>query len=493
MDGKIKKTILLNSFSSVLQLGLNTVIILILYKIIIRELGLEIFGIWSLLNSIILTVQSTNLGLNGGIVKFIGNAYGEGDKDKISRIIHSAIILCVIIYALFIFLLYIFIVNKPQWIIKRDYIDIFLKVLPAMLISNYLYMISLSLQYSMDGLQKIYIRNIILTLASIINLILCSITIPRYKLEGLIWSNIVQYVFISSMFVFFLRSYIFREIKLDFALLKTIIGYSIKLQIISVAVIFFDPVIKYYLTTFSSPKFISYYEISSKIQNFAKSFIYAICNTITPSISYLQMNNRETINKIFNQAFENLSLVSFFLLSIAIIITPLLSLYWLGKVEFYVIIFSSILFLPNVIHSIVSVHQSVLYGLGEVKSLVQAHIVIMLINIIFGYLFGIMFSSIGVVISWSVALLSGSFIILNGVRKFIIYDQNIVDYLIKYKFILIYFLILFLANLYSILELINRNFLYILFLSFIEIILLIILMINYKVFNLIKTLVVNIR
>lgn len=81
------RQILHNTLSSYGRDILDTVTFLILIPFLIRALGMESFGLWSLVWSFLALFELADLGFGASVVKYVAEARGKGDPERLTRIV----------------------------------------------------------------------------------------------------------------------------------------------------------------------------------------------------------------------------------------------------------------------------------------------------------------------------------------------------------------------------------------------------------------------
>lgn len=142
---------------------------------------MEKLGVWSLIVASASILNIGNLGLSSTIVKYIAKYLVYDDHDKISSIIQTALITILIVSLFLLGLVYILANILLKAIVPENLMPLATKLLPYSLINiGIILQASIALS-ALDGIQKIYIRNILLISSSILFLsliiifMLCSI------------------------------------------------------------------------------------------------------------------------------------------------------------------------------------------------------------------------------------------------------------------------------------------------------------------------------
>ncbi|HCQ00809.1 MAG TPA: hypothetical protein DIT99_08955, partial [Candidatus Latescibacteria bacterium] len=83
------RDILLNTLTSYLRDAVDILSFIVLIPFLIKTLGTETFGLWSLLWSFISLFSLIDMGVGSSIVKYVGEAKGRGDLNRQQQVIST--------------------------------------------------------------------------------------------------------------------------------------------------------------------------------------------------------------------------------------------------------------------------------------------------------------------------------------------------------------------------------------------------------------------
>jgi O-antigen/teichoic acid export membrane protein len=101
-----KRLIFINAFMSIAQVFIVGITLFFLYRFLLKTIGVEQFGIWSLVLATTSIAQVANLGISGSIVKFVAKYSARGEYHNISKIIQTAVISLAVIIGFVVLLCY---------------------------------------------------------------------------------------------------------------------------------------------------------------------------------------------------------------------------------------------------------------------------------------------------------------------------------------------------------------------------------------------------
>ena len=99
------KSVIQNASASIIQISVSSLSLIILYRILIKAIGIEQFGIWSIVLATTSMAQLASMGITGSIVNYVAKYSAMDENNKISLLLETASTSIAIV---FIFVLLIF-------------------------------------------------------------------------------------------------------------------------------------------------------------------------------------------------------------------------------------------------------------------------------------------------------------------------------------------------------------------------------------------------
>lgn len=410
-----KRWVFINAFMSIVQIILVSGVLFFLYRFLLRTIGVEQLGIWSLVLATTSVTQVANLGLSGSVVKFVAKYVARGEDKNVSGVIQTAAISLAIIVGIVLLLGYPFIKWILALVVPEGSIVSAIKILPYALLSLWLTMITSVFQSGLDGFQRIYIRNILTMSGSIFYAVLCYILAPKNGLIGLAYAQIINNsIMLMASWILIKRFLPVLPVipyQWNRALFKEIISYGINFQVVSITTMFYDPTTKALLSKFGGLQMVGYYEMANKMVQQFRALIISANQVLVPSIADLQEKNPERIRSVYLTNYELIFYLALPLYTLIIIGTPLISELWLGHYEKIFIIFGLMLSIGNFLNTLAGPSYFANLGTGNLRWNVIGHITIAILNAGLGVILGSLFNGYGVAIAWVTALALGSAVI----------------------------------------------------------------------------------
>ncbi|MGC8979477.1 oligosaccharide flippase family protein, partial [Caldisericum sp.] len=300
-------------------------------------------------------------------------------------------------------------------VVPASSLKLALLILPFALLSLWLTTITSVFQSGLDGLQRIYIRNILMIGGSVFYAILCFIFAPKYGLIGLAYAQIINNSLILIVSWILIKRFLpplpIIPYQWNKNLFKEIISYGVNFQVVSVTTMFYDPTTKVLLSKFGGLSMVGYYEMANRMIQQFRALIVSANQVLVPAIADLNEKNPERIRSVYLTSYNLLFYLALPLYTLIIISIPFISEIWIGHYERVFIIFGMLLAIGNFLNTLAGPSYFANLGTGELRWNVIGHIAIAILNAVFGITFGFHFNGYGVAVAWILALSLGSAVI----------------------------------------------------------------------------------
>ncbi len=197
----MKRRIYINAISSLVQVVIVTIVYFVLYKYLIDKIGIEQLEIWSLILASTSILNISNLGFSSSVIKYVRKYKAHDEHQRITDIIQTSLITVGIVSGVTLLILLPFASLILKLIVPTNYLNLSQAILPYSLFCLWLNIQSGIFAATLDGFQRIEIKNIILTAGSLIYLVLTIMLVPKYGLFGVVYAQIFQVLlsFISNL------------------------------------------------------------------------------------------------------------------------------------------------------------------------------------------------------------------------------------------------------------------------------------------------------
>lgn len=400
-----------NAGSSLAQLAVSTITLLILYRVVLSALGPKVFGVWSLVVAASSVVGLSNMGLSGSMVKHAADSQSAQDQHRLVGQIETTVVsvgaLSILVALCGAPLMRLYfgatLVGPPY----QSALDILPMALAAFCIS----VTTGIYQSALYGCHRIVERNAILIFESISFLVLSVILARSYGLPGLVFARALQNVITLLLSITVLK----RHLPLlpwiphhwNAAIFKGLMGYAVSYQFVGFLDMLMDPVTKGMLSRFGSLDMVTYFEMGSRVIGQVRAVIVNINQVLLPKFAAANRDGPEYVETLFCRSYEVIFYLAVCMFGVLAAATPLLCLGWLGGEHPVFVRITTILCVGWLVNTVTVPAYFASLGTGAMKSVVQSHMLMAFCNIVLGYCFGKLWGGYGVVGAWAIALAIG--------------------------------------------------------------------------------------
>jgi O-antigen/teichoic acid export membrane protein len=326
---KQNRQILINALMSVVQIVLISLILFVLYKFLLKNIGIDNLGIWSVVLSISSVAGITNFGLSGSVVKFVSKYLALNEEKTVSNVIQTAFITIALAGGIFLLIAYPVIIFVLKLILPSISFEKAISILPFAIISLWVVVITSIFQSGIDGYQRIDVRSFVMIGSSFFHLILSFVLVPHYGLMGLAYARTIQTITVLIISWVIIKRFIpalpFFPYKWDLKVFREIIRYGVNFQAISILQMLCEPTTKALLARFGDLAMVGYYEMASRMLMQFRSLLVSANQVLVPVIAKFQEQNSENIFKIYKLNYRLIFYLSVPYYSMIIAGTPLIS------------------------------------------------------------------------------------------------------------------------------------------------------------------------
>jgi O-antigen/teichoic acid export membrane protein len=435
---KIKSVVIKNSIFSVLQIVLSTFCYVVIYYLILHKLGKNELGIWSIITSLPIAISVFGSGVSGCVLRYIPVHTAQNDKKAFNQIIFNGFVFNIVFGGLIVLLGYCFSANILCFLFNAPKIPVrYIQLFRISLCTFFISFITSVLLSAIDGMQLIFVRNKIVIFCSIIFCITAAIFVYYYDLTGILIAQLIQSILLllcATVILIKVDLFDFSLMKFNQLYIKLFLTYGQGFQAISLAVLIFDPITKYFLNKYFNLSTVGIYDLASRAVTQIRVLIVSAVQVITPFVSKSNEKRELDINEMFNKINRGASLLSFILFSTLICFSMIIVGYLdenNANQYLFILILLCISYHFNIM---ASTAYSILMGLGKLKNIIISHILSSIINIALFFFIGkyLIDDLVVLPIAFSIVL-SSEYLIFKFKKEFDITDDLVkrTDFFVK--------------------------------------------------------------
>lgn len=371
------RKVLVNTIAVYIKIIINTIITLISTRIVLRCLGVNDFGLYSLISSVIVLLSFLNGALMVSTQRYLSIAIGEKNKEKLSQyfnssfLIHTILAMCLILVLLLLQPLLInHILNIPIESHMTSHV-----IYDIMIVSSAFTLFQVPYSAAMNAHEDIYVwavtevLNCLLRLGASIALLF----IVDNKLE--IYTALILLALLVSAGmkywwcrVKYAESRLIIEKMKNKVMLKEMFGFVGWNTLGSSAVLIRNQGVAVLLNVFFGVLVNAAYGIANQVNGLVMTLASTITTVFSPSI--MQAYGAGDSDKMIRVAIIS-SKLSFLISSITaiplMVFMPEIFKIWLGDIPQYSVEFCSLMMYVFVIMQLTSGLNRVIYAVGEIK------------------------------------------------------------------------------------------------------------------------------
>ncbi|MFT3737373.1 MAG: oligosaccharide flippase family protein [Breznakibacter sp.] len=414
-----RKRTIVNIITSGGQVALIGVIYYFLYKYLLDELGVELLGVWSVVMSTSSIANIADLGIATSMVRFVALYDHRKNLARIPQLIFTGFMFNIVIFipsCLIIWPIAYFALGN---VVEIEYVSLARQLLPFSLLCVLLNSLSGVYGSLLDGFRQNYIRNSIFTFSSFVFLLLAIWSVKQFGLIGIVWAQVFQSFLSLVLCIFFaIRVIQFNPFRWAWSkrIFKEIFNYGIKFQLTSITGILNEPVTKMLMSKFGGLAFTGYFEMANKLIMQIRGVVVSANQSLMPLL--VKENERSQGNQkrfsMLSLSFVGVFVVSLFFLSLVNILGSCISMIWIGydeKIFIDVLLFISLSMFINLLSA---PSYFYLLSVNRLNPIIVSQFLMAIINLVIGYIFGTFFGGYGIVFSWMIVVIFGSWFLIKS-------------------------------------------------------------------------------
>ncbi len=384
----------------------------VLYKVLLKTIGIKQLGIWSVVMATTSVTQLANMGISPGVTRFVAKYAARGEHGTASEVIQTAVV------SLGIFMGFVLCVAYPfaNWaltlLIPHESLQAGQSILPYAFVALWILIMASVFQSGLDGYQRMGLRNVISMAGLLFYLGFCIVLVRSRGLLGIAYATILQNIWLLIVTWYFLKrqepSFPIWQYKWNKILFKEMVGYGLSFQVISVTTMLCDPVTKALLSKFGGLAAVGYYEMCNRMLQQIRGLLTNAGSALVPAIADLRENAAEKIEGLYLNTYEVFFCISVAVYTLVIMYAPVISQLWIGHYEQNFVTFALLLSIGWFFNVLAVPVYFISLGTGELRWNVISHGSTAVINAVGGLLLGRKFGASGVVVAWVVSLIVGS-------------------------------------------------------------------------------------
>lgn len=342
-----RRQVFLNALTTLIQVTGNAAILFFLYRLLIRAIGIERLGIWSLVLATTSVVTLANQGFSTSIVKFVAKYAAREKSEDVCVLIETALISIGVALGLALIALY----PAAKWILRLllppAAIGEAFTVLPFAVGSLWINVTGSILQAGLAGHELITECNYVELATSALYLAFAFWLVPQHGLLGLAYAQLTQSIayFLATWYLLKRRAptLSFIPSKWSRRLFREAASYGAQFQFITAAQALREPVTKALLTKFGGLTMTGLYDLAARLVVTARELIVQANQVLIPTVSSLQERDPDSLPIIYRESYRLIFFLAIPAFAFLVVVSPIVSIIWIGRYEPMFILFVALL------------------------------------------------------------------------------------------------------------------------------------------------------
>lgn len=411
-----RKQIGRNAVLTVVQVAVSAVTMFLVYRYLLKELGAEKMGVWSIVMAMSTVARLSDLGFAGGMTKYVAKYRALDDAAAVSEVIDTGALSIAGLFAVIGTILYVTAYLALPYLFTDESIGDARNILPYSLLSFGLMAVGGVYLSALDGFQRADKRNLILIGGTLVYASVIPLSFSQFGFVGLGYAQLLQTGLMAIAGWLLVR----RAVNLrkwlpshwKYVRFREMLGYNLNLQFATVTSFLGDPLTKIMLGQFGSLAMVGYYEMASKMVSQFRGLLVNVNQVLVPVIAHLNETDREKVGVIYTGTYSALLVITVTFYSLVAIAVPAISHFWLGSYNVFFVFVCYVMLGAMQINTMTGPAYFSNMGTGKVLHNSVAQSTIASTNIVLSLLLGWLWGGYGVVMAYALAIAFGSMYLL---------------------------------------------------------------------------------
>ena len=396
-----RRQVFLNAVTALLQVIGNAAILFFLYRFLIRAIGIERLGIWSLVLATTSVITLANQGFSTSIVKFVAKYVARENPNDVSALIETSLLSVGTVLGVALIVLY----PAAKWILKallpQTAIHEAREILPFAFVSLWINVTGNILQAGLAGHELITQCNYVDLATSALYLALAILLVPQRGLLGLAYAQLAQSAAFFTATWLLLRRCV-PSLSLvprhwSRCLFREAAGYGAQFQFITAAQALREPATKALLTKFGGLAMTGFYDVAARFVVTVRELIVQANQVLLPTVAGLHERDPHSIPALYRESYRLIFFLAIPSFAFLVVVSPIVSLIWIRHYEPIFISFVALLAAGWLINVLSNPAYVMCLGTGALRSVSIGCAATAILNVLLGFAAGRFFGGTAVV------------------------------------------------------------------------------------------------
>lgn len=266
-----------------------TVCLFLAYRLVIAYVGLDRFGIWSLLLAGSAFARIGDISGGGALARFVALAERDDCETPPRNLVHTVVLTSLTLNAVIGLAIWIAAPVGLPLFVAPEYLAEAQALIPYVVASMVIGALAVAVTSGIDGAQRADQRAIVVSVASLVFLLACLLLVPRWGVIGFGAAQVLQQAAMLALGWLVLRRYVHGLGWLprywQRAAFAETTGYAIKLNAIGIMGLMFEPLAKFTFNHAGGPGLVALYELASRLVVQIRSLVIGAATPLVPAFA----------------------------------------------------------------------------------------------------------------------------------------------------------------------------------------------------------------
>ena len=400
-----------NPISAAIYVIINSCSLFVTYKRLASDLGMDLFGIWALFITLNVSFSLFLTGFNGSLIKFLPEFESKNNVSNVNRFLTTTVWSVIFITTIILVAIHFLPEHIITILFAKEYYGVIQSSFPLILLYIWATNICTVFLSVCEGFNKVYIKNIILSIQAI--LILAQVLSCKTPID---FPTTVSIFLVSSVFAAFLgitSFFIFAKIKFsqlfywNFDVLRPTLKYHAHYFAGNVFGLLQEPINKLLIIHFAGAGAAGVYEMASKFVVQARTVLVSATMALVPKIARMYIEVPVAIQGYYVKLFKLNLIISSITFPILGFSLPLLSYFWIGHVDHAFINIGLILIAGWYVNNLCLPAYAINIATNGIRLNTIASIITVSVNIFVALLLNALKLGEHIIYAWAIAIAAG--------------------------------------------------------------------------------------
>lgn len=326
-----------NTIAALIQALLVSLCLFLVYRIVVREVGLEGLGIWSLLMIGSTVARVGDLSGGAALARFIAPRDTLRDGEALADIVHTVTLTSLGIMVLLCAALLAALPLALPRVLPPSGVALAWPLVPLVLAIIIVGAVATVITSGLDGVQRADQRAMLMSTSAIAMLGLAAWLVPSLGLAGFAWAQLISQLLVVGFGWAMLRRHIpvigwFPGRWRRWAFAETF-SFGLKLNGVMVLTLLLEPMVKLAINEAGDAARVALYELASRVVTQVRSLVVAAAMPLMPAIARFSAVQRVERDALMLRAMQMTSAAAVLAAAASLALAPIASWLVLGRVS----------------------------------------------------------------------------------------------------------------------------------------------------------------